>query len=260
MHPIILALISYLCWGTGDIFGTIISRKINAYQTAFWYFLISTPLSLVLLIFFPGGIENLTPGVFVLLVGLGIVAAASMLAFYESLREGSATLAATISGAFPAVVVPLSIIFLGEHITIRQLLAIATIMIGIILSTLDFKELKGGNFKLSRSIFFALAAMLLFGIYWSFIKIPINQIGWVWPNALGIVSIFTIYIYLKFKKIKIDVHAVTKLPAQLILNAVLLVSGALSFNLALSLGGNVSIITPSCILSHSLRCNFLFCL
>jgi len=40
MEEIIFALISYLGWGVGDIFGTIAVRKIGSYSTALWRFIL----------------------------------------------------------------------------------------------------------------------------------------------------------------------------------------------------------------------------
>ena len=39
MQPIIFALVSYIGWGVGDIFGTIAARKLGAYSTTIWSYL-----------------------------------------------------------------------------------------------------------------------------------------------------------------------------------------------------------------------------
>lgn len=244
MQAILFALISYLGWGSGDIFGTIASRKIGGYQVAFWLFLYLVPVYVLIAFIFPQGIQNLTIEVFVLNLVLGIIGVISMITFYESLRLGSSSLVATIAGAFPALVVPLSIIFLGEKISSPQLAAISIIIFGIIISTINFKELKSGKLELGKGILLAIITMILWGIYWTFIKIPVQQIGWVWPSLVGMLAIPIIPVFMKVRKMHLDIKSFVKVKIPLLLNALLIGLGSLSFNFAISIGGNVSIITP----------------
>ena len=244
MQAIIFALISYLGWGTGDIFGTIATRKIGGYRVAFWFFLFLIPIYALFILIFPAGIENLTLAVFVLNISLGILAAISMITFYESLKLGSASLVATISGAFPALVVPLSIIFLKERINLSQLVAICIIIFGVIISTMDFREFRSGKIVLGQGVLLALTTMTLWGIYWTFIKIPVQQIGWAWPNLIAVLALPTIPLLMKIRKIGIDFKSFKEVRLPLLLNAAIIGLATSSFNYAISSGGDVAIITP----------------
>ena len=44
MNAIFFALIAYVGWGTGDIFGAIASRRIGGYKTTFWVMLTAAVL------------------------------------------------------------------------------------------------------------------------------------------------------------------------------------------------------------------------
>src|SRR3990167_7091421 len=118
MPAIIFALISYLGWGIGDIFGTIATRKIGAYSTTFWYVLLQVPIFAVLIPFFYGNFQNLTIEILILNTILGLIGTIGLVAFYEGLKVGNAALVETIAASFAAITVLLSIIFLGESVSL----------------------------------------------------------------------------------------------------------------------------------------------
>src|SRR5579872_4755344 len=200
MQPIIFALLTYVGWGTGDVFGTKVTRKIGGYQTAFWFYIGLIPVYTIACLLFPTGLQNFNVQMAAVCLLLAFVAAASMISFYESLRLGAASLVITISSAFPALVVPLSIVFLKEKVTTLQIIAILMILLGVVFANLDLSDLKKGNFKLKAGVGFALAAFVLWGIYWTLIKVPVIKIGWAWPNL--IITVFDVIIMSAFFKIK----------------------------------------------------------
>ena len=244
MPAIIFALISYLGWGIGDIFGAIATRKIGAYSTTFWYILLQVPIFAVLVPFFFGNLQNLTIEILILNMTLGLIGTIGLVAFYEGLKVGNAALVGTIAASFAAITVLLSIIFLNEHVSFQQTLAIAIIFIGIVGSTLDVKSLISRKLIIDKGIWMGLIAMLARGIYWAFIKIPIKELGWFWPGYISVLaSLPIIWLFIKLREIKL-----TKLNFKgsfypLFANAFLLGVGALSFNLAIE-KGFTSIVAP----------------
>lgn len=179
-----------------------------------------------------------------LCVGLGVIAAASMITFYESLRVGNSSLVATISASFPAVVIPLSVVFLGESITAMQVVAICTVMAGVFISTLDPKDLKVAKLGLGKGVILAIVTAVLWGIFWTFIKVPVKQIGWVLPNLSVIVSFATVALYMKLRSITLQTSSFKKVPLPLAMSAYLLAFGSLAYNYALTKGASVAIISP----------------
>lgn len=245
MLAIVFAFVAYVAWGTGDIFGAKITRIIGGYQTAFWFYIGLIPLYVIACLLFPKGLENINLNSIIICFVLALVAAASMISFYESLRLGVASLVITISSAFPALVVPLSIFFLKEKITIYQLLAILLILAGVIFANLNLKDLKEKNFKLKAGVGYALSAFVLWGIYWTLIKIPVTQIGWAWPNL--IITIFDVIMMLAFfkvKQLKLDFPKAKEVSKFLVLNPAFLGSGTLALNFGMTLGGSSSILVP----------------
>ncbi len=243
MQAIVFAIISYLIWGS-NVFGTIATRKIGPYKTTFWLLLFLVPIYALFCFLFPQGLQNLTPNLFILNLGLGLIGGLSLILFYEALQLGNASLVTTISASFPALVVILSIIFLKEVITLPQVIAILVILFGVIFSSINFKDIKGGKLKLDSGVILAVMTMLVWGVYYTFIKIPINRIGWAWPNLIASLAYPSILIVLKIKNIKIDLKDFRQIRYPLILNAVFLGGGLIAFNYAVGLGENVAIITP----------------
>ncbi|OGD92041.1 hypothetical protein A3D81_03165 [Candidatus Curtissbacteria bacterium RIFCSPHIGHO2_02_FULL_40_17] len=244
MPAIFFALISFLGWGIGDIFGTVATRKIGAYSTTFWYILLQVPIFAIGIPFFTGHLQNLTLEILILNTTLGLIGTIGLVAFYEGLKVGNAALVGTIAASFAALTVLLSIIFLGESVSLQQSMAIVIIFIGLIGSTLDIKSLISRKLIVDKGIWMGAVAMLSWGIYWAFIKIPIKELGWFWPGYISILaSLPGIWLFIKLREIKL-----TKLNFKgsfypLFANALLLGVGALSFNLAIE-KGFTSIVAP----------------
>src|SRR5258706_14496036 len=165
MTPILFALISYIGWGTSDIFGTIATRKVGPYTTAFYGYFFGFLLSLFFIPFALKDLGRFTVGIVVFNLVLGFMFLASSVIFFEALRIGKASIVGTIAASFTALVVIFSIVFLKEHITSTQIIAIAVIFAGTILTTLDINEIIAGRFKVDKGIILALVTMLLWGVY-----------------------------------------------------------------------------------------------
>ncbi len=231
MQTIFFALVAFLTWGIGDVFGTSATRKIGGYSTTLWFLVLQTIIFGALGIFFINNLTNLTLSLFTLNTVLGFLGAIGLIAFYEALRIGNASLVGTISASFAAVTVILSIIFFKESPTFAQSIAILIVFIGLIVSTLDFKELKGRKLYLNKGVLLSLIPMVTWGIYWTFIKIPVKQIGWFWPGYISsAVSLPAVFAYIYLKKIKIQSINTKNAFLPLVANAVLLGIGALSYN------------------------------
>lgn len=237
MPAIFFAIISYFGWGVGDVFGTAATRKIGPYSATFWFLIIQGLIFSVFTFSFFPNLANYSPAILLFNIILGVIATAGLVAFYEGLRIGSASLVGTVSSSFVAPVVILSIIFFKEAISQQQALAIVIIFFGLIFSSLDFDELKKRNFRVGKEIILSVVAMVCWAIFWTFIKIPIREVGWFWPGYISTISsIPAMYIYIKLKKFKITGINHKKAFLPIFFNAALLGGGSLSFNYALQKG------------------------
>lgn len=237
MQAILFAIVAYFGWGSGDIFGTVASRKIGPYSATLWFLILQTVLLSFFSYPFLGNLKQYSLQMLLFNITLGIIATAGLVAFYEGLRIGSASLVGTISASFAAFVVVLSIIFFKEAISTNQAIAIIIVFVGFILASLDFDELKKRKVKVGREIILAIVAMITWSIYWTFIKVPIKEVGWFWPhyiNTLSAIPVLFLYIYARKMGVTSLNHKGAFLP--ILLNAALLGAGSLAFNFSLQEG------------------------
>ena len=124
MQSILFAFLSYLGWGTRDLFTTMAARKVGPYTSTFWYLFLQLIISLPIAVFFLHDLGKITFGLILLTIGLAIIGDIGLITFYQGVKIGNAALVGTVSSSFIALTVILSIIFLKETITVNQAMAI----------------------------------------------------------------------------------------------------------------------------------------
>lgn len=242
MYAIVFSILSYIGWGSGDIFAAIGSRKIGGTSFAVWSIIVGLILSAFYAPFAPGGFAGVPFWIILLNILLAFLITGAWFTFNKALEIGNASLVGAIGASFAPLVVVLSTVFLGESITVRQILAIVIIFTGLILSVVDFKTI----FKRStynKGVLLALLTMLLWGIYFTFIKIPINHMGWFWPSMVSLSFGPLMLVYFKIKKVKIESPLKHKALPAIITSSILATVGSFSFSLAVS-KGLTSIVAP----------------
>ncbi|MFQ5794757.1 MAG: DMT family transporter [Candidatus Bipolaricaulia bacterium] len=230
------ALIAYLGWGIGDVFSTIVTRKLGAYSTTFWNLVFGLLIFSPYIPFVLNDLQNITPGIFLLNIALAAVLIVGIVAFYEGLRIANPSLVGTIAASFAAVTVVLSIIFLKERITAPQTVAMLVVFSGLIVSTTDFNGLSAGKLAINRGIFLALVAMMSWGVYFTFIKIPVREIGWFWPAYISSTPFPLVFLFMRRHKIKLTRPNFKGALLPLVLGAFLVRVAELSFNFAIDRG------------------------
>lgn len=243
MQAIILALVAWFGWGTGDIFGAIVSRKIGGYSSTFWLYFISFLLMSLYAPFALPQLAHLTTETALILLVLSIMGPIPTIALYEGMRVGNVSLVGTIAASFSAITVILSIIFLGDRINIHQSFSIIIIFIGLLLSSLDLRSVRGKQLFSDKGVPYGVIAMILWGISFTFITIPIRQIGWFWPSYLPLFAFPLIYVFMKIRNIRLKLPHKTKTLTPAILNALILSGAVFAYNLAI-MNGKTIIVVP----------------
>lgn len=242
MNPIFFALVSYFCWGIGDIFLTVTTRKLGGLSTTVWSLFLRLIIFSFYLPFTVVYLKELNLSLLLIILAIAIVGLIGMVAFNEGLRVGNAALVGTIAAAFPFITVLLSLIFLKERLTVQQTITIFIIFIGIVLSSLDFKLLKKKKI-LHKGVGLALIAMFSWGIWFAFIKIPIQKIGWFLPNYIIYASFPLVLLFMRVRKIRLVKPNYQNATIPLIIGALLLGIADFSYNLGI-IRANASIIAP----------------
>jgi len=243
MFPILFALIAFVGWGSGDIFGGVISRKIGGYSSSFWLYLFGLLISSLLIPFFWSSLGSISPQMWLLIISLNIIGPIPVVALYEGIRVGNASLVGTMGAAFAALTVVLSVIFLGDRLSLFQTLSIIVILAGLILSSTQLKSLNFKSIFADKGVPYGLVAMVLWGIYYTFIRIPVRAIGWFWPSYFAILGVPILLIYMRLKKIKLEKLRSSRFLVFSFLNALLLTGATFSYNFAV-MRGQTSIVAP----------------
>jgi uncharacterized membrane protein len=189
---IVFAIITLVGWAVGDIFGALSSRKIGSISSFFWCNL----LALIITSFyipFAGKVESVMLLLFAFI--LGLINAYGTLSYFRAMEKGIASLVGAIGGSSSVITVLFSLIFFGEKITFVQLIGIILAIVGVILVSLDFSALarrKIGEVISDRSVRYALIPFFCWGIYFAFIRIPAETLGWFWAYYPLNFSIFVL--------------------------------------------------------------------
>lgn len=120
---------------------------------------------------------KLTPQLLLMTLFLATLLVGGILSYREALRVGNPALVGTIGAAFTAITTILAVIFFQEYLTALQFSMVFLIFLGIFLSILDIKEVLKRKVKFDRGIVLALISMLTWGIYFTFVKIPVREVG-----------------------------------------------------------------------------------
>lgn len=243
MPAILFALVPLFGWGIGDILIVYITRRVGPYSTAIWGFLFRFLALSLLIPFFTKFLSNLTPDIFLLNLILGALLLGGAVASYEAFRVASASLVGAVIASFPALTVLISTFVLKENINSFQIASVLIIFTGIILSTLNFNEIKKGEFITNKGIPLSMITMIMWGSYFAFIKIPVKEIGWFWPNYFSFLLFPLIFLYMKLRKIELHNPVRKNVFLPLVISVIILGAGDLAYNYAAG-QGLISVVAP----------------
>ena len=98
--------------------------------------------------------------------------------FYKALRLGKMGVIAPVSNSAVVFTVLFSVIFFMEQLTLIQVSSILLIIVGIILISVDFKDIRRSQLlKVSSGVPYALITCFLWGLVFFLFKIPVMVIG-----------------------------------------------------------------------------------
>ncbi len=240
---LLLALTTFVGWGTGDIFSIFPLRKIGLFVTSFWVLLFGFLIASLYLPFTLSDIQRITLPTLMLNIVLGFGFLSGNILAGEAFRISSAPLVGILIQSASAIVLILSALIFKDTITLLQIVCVITIFAGVVLCSVDIKEFKKISIKHDRGITLALIAMTLFSLYFTFMRIPSHQYGWFLPNYISFSLFPLIFILFKYKKVKLVKPKSNKIFAATFLSALLLRGGDIALNYGLA-NGYSSIVAP----------------
>lgn len=234
MNAYIFGLFSYIAWGSGDIFGTIASRKIGGYKTTFWIMTAASVMFAPLAYIYWHTLTTASLPIIFLAIISGFLYQSGNFALNEALNKADASIVLTIMGSFGAFIILFSTIFLREPLTILHTIIISIIFIGIFLCT--YAPHAQVNKESAKGLWLALYSAISFGIFFTVSKIFSETLGWFWPIYLSFLWLPLILLYLHTINIKPSVHDLKTAYSPLLWNLLLLRSGDFIFNIGLQQG------------------------
>ena len=189
---ILFGLIAMVGYGLSNAIAQVPSKEIGSRKTIFYRnIFVSILLLAVLLPFLKETVFS--PKYILITLAIAFIGYFSLMAFYKALKVGKVGIVSPLANSSVIFTVLLSIIFFGEILSTIQFLAIALIILGIILVSLNFKDLKNSHlFKISSGIPYALLTCFIWGLVFFLFKIPVNVIG---PILTSLTLEFGIMIY-----------------------------------------------------------------
>jgi uncharacterized membrane protein len=122
-------------------------------------------------------------------------------------------------------------------------LAIIITFIGLILCILNFREIFGGKKIFSKGTIFALMASVSWGIYFAFVKLLVEKVGWFWPNYIVFLLFPLMFLFMKMRKTELKLPTANHVFWPLILSVVLVRIAEYSYNFAIT-KGQVVVVAP----------------
>jgi drug/metabolite transporter (DMT)-like permease len=236
-------MVAHVGWATSDIFAAMVSRKIGGYSATFWGYIVRIPF---LAFFIPFDMENvraLTLSNFLISGLLSIVLLIGTAFFFDAFRGGNTSLVGTIGSAFVVPTVILSVIFFGERLDLYQTLAIGVIVVGLVVTSLDFESLRQRRNLMDRSVVLALLAMFFWGIYFAFIRVPVEQIGWFLPSYIGFFFAPFVLLMMRIQRITLEWPTANRAFPAFVATLLLGTAANLGYNLGIS-SGYTSTVAP----------------
>ncbi len=203
---ILAGLGGMLGWGTSDFLANSASEKVGHTKALFWSQMAGAILITILFLIF---LPNFSMPLHLLLLTFlgGVVYALGYLFFYKAFEIGNVSVISAVSNLHVLFIIAVSFFIRGQELTILQIPALAILLAGVTLVSLNFKELKDGKLSLLRGVKEVLIAAVLFGvIYWPLNEFIAEQANWIVVSLITkLIAILAVFVFMSMKKEKISV-------------------------------------------------------
>ena len=240
--PVLLGALTAFCWGTSDYLSRSSSNKVGHYRTTVYMHVVSiTFLILLLPLLAPS--FNLSLGLFLILVVTSVVNFFAFIFLYRGFHVGVVSVVAPIAYSYPIVTTVFAVVVLGAMLTEFRTFALVGIILGVILLSTKFSELKKylrgrGLVKVTPGVGSAVLSALSFGSVYVGLGFVTPLVGYVLPvlflRGLGALFGFAFAPLLK-QEVRLRRDSITRV---IFLMGLLETVGLLSFNLGLAFGSS----------------------
>lgn len=243
MGAILSGLITYIGWGTGDIFGATAARKVGAATTTLWSILIGMALLTLYIPLALSEFRGLTLPIILLSLALGSLFILGNIFINEALTLSSVSLMGAILSLIPIMTLVFSLLFFHDTVTMTQWVIIGIVLFGVFLCTVNFDDLKNRRGIRDKGVILSIISVFMIAIYFTALRLPMEKVGWFWPVYIGYFSFPIFFIYARVRNISIESPFKKNAFLPILFSAVSLRAAEISFNIGLNLYGS-TVIAP----------------
>lgn len=176
---ILAGLGGMLGWGVSDFFANTTSERIGHTKTLFWSQIAGLLLVVFLTLLIPISLST-SPLLLTLSVVAGIGYAVGYLLFYKGFEIGNVSVVSAVVNLQTIFVMLIAYFLFEQTLSIIQIPAIFLVILGILLVSVNFKELTAGTVSLLAGVKETLISTILFGvIYWPLQEFIVEQTSWI---------------------------------------------------------------------------------
>ncbi len=165
-------------WGIYDFLGGVYSKQIGPFKSFFWSQLAGLITILTLLFVFAIN-PNIPILIIVLLPIAAIVYSAGYLFFFKGFEIGNVSIVAAVMNLWAVFTMLFAFIFMDQRLTRQQTLGVFIIIAGVTIASLNWREIKNHNFKLSRGVKETVLGAFFFGVFWNISEVISEELGWL---------------------------------------------------------------------------------
>jgi len=213
---IILGIMAMIAWGLADFLSTQSGRALGVIRGSFWFHVGSLLFLLPITPWFGGGNqfkgEDLLP-----LASVSILFIGSYLLFLRALDKGLLSVVSPIFGSHVVIPMIAGVVLFGERLNRMEIMAISTMLVGIMLVSLDWREIqKAARSALVNGLPEAIGAMILAGLILTLLTSLSREYGWFRPLLwmriggfllIGLISIKGLRMNLRREALKFAIPA-----------------------------------------------------
>lgn len=232
-------------WGTADFFANQASEKVGHFKTFFWTQVVGLSLIALLALLIPRSF-HFSPLLLLFIIESGIAYALGYLFFYKGFEIGNVSVVSAVINLQTLFIVMIAFFVYGQRLTSIQIPAVLMLIIGVLLVSVNFKDLKKGKTSLLKGAKESFFGSVAFGIfYWPVNEYIVKRADWLVTNLfVKGVAIFAILIMAWLGKRVLKLEKVNnKVKAMLIAIGLLDTFGILSQSFGYSVGDSI-IISP----------------
>lgn len=191
-----------LGWGVSDFFANEASDKVGHTRAFFWSQIAGLVLMGFAAAFFGESLVGFSFSMLAIILATGVSYALGYLFFYNAFEIGNVSIVSALINLQQLFIVGISFFVFKQTLTTLQIPAIILLISGVVLVSLNLKELLSGKVSFIRGVKECVVAAVLFGVFfWPLNEYVVERVDWAMASFLiKLVAIASVYLIAMFTK------------------------------------------------------------